>query len=765
MTAGDEAGTRVPSRRRNVKYQGCAIQLLTNHRICVLEGLNADRDDSSFIEVSTPLEKLVRARLESGRALAIPSAPFPLPAAPALGHAAHPNPHRRPPQARTKLTSCTTQDAEVIAPRIFTKVTIYDIDDFRKVKPIAGRIAEDNGFNPTGHETSREIFKLSRIVDYEYVQPMVDMRGAYCPETETAKDWKGDDKIVLKTESLGRVHGWEGMMVMYDRWSQYRPYQRGDPSTCKPIFEVCPKAGECDPATQYCDCTTYDDCENEPTASALKAWYMGVSAGFDGGGRCNHLWLNPKRGTNDPNEQGSVGSIEGKSDCTTPAPCPANNEDCDDDDNSKSCADDLDHLIGTGFNPNLDGQDHVNKDTVELDISTTKHVQVLGCEGDCAEPDGTKQNPSRSENELFPGETPDSHQATAFNGYAQCVGRAEADIEEEYTNLAFYAKEGANYNSGNPIQHRFYDHTVPDPSTAPIDLPDAYFLYQQRGLRGDIIKMRQLLSGKDHDTFDADLPCFKDVTIESRRVGSAQDNPRDTSTLNDIQAKSALTMTYELGTGKFAAEFILRATGGEGRNMLLGGKAEDVLCPFSPPPSAPPPLPSAPPSPPLPCPPPPECLAETRVFDSDGNPPVGVECSADYFCDPGLMARGGDLEHVSLDVMSVNPPEWISPIDYDGREDTLIRWKVVWMRQGTLRNYGFELVWFERPPRTWSRHVPERCRVPAVDHGRLHLQSRLASEESKSVHEEWRRVPQRALFHDGENRRFRDLQASRHTAD
>ena len=212
---------------------------------------------------------------------------------------------------------------------------------------------------------------------------------------------------------------------------------------------------------------------------------------------------------------------------------------------------------------------------------------------------------------------------------------------------------------------------MPDPSSAPIDLPDAYFLYQQRGLRGDIIKMRELLSGRDHDTFDADLPCFKDVTIESRRVGSGQDNPRDTSTLNDIQAKSALTMTYELGTGKFAAEFILRATGGEGRNMLLGGKAEDVLCPFSPPPSAPPPLPSAPPSPPLPCPPPPECLAETRVFDSDGNPPVGVECSADYF-DPGLMARGGDFEHVSLDVMSANPPEWISPIDYDGWEDTQV---------------------------------------------------------------------------------------------
>ena len=165
---------------RNVKDQGCAIQLLTNHRICVLEGLNADRDDSSFIEVSTPLEKLVRARLESGRALAIPSAPFPLPAAPALGHAAHPNPHRRPPQARTKLTSCTTQDATVIAPRIFTKVTIYDIDDYRKV----WTDTEDNGFNPTGHKTSREIFKLSRIVDYEYVQPMVDMSGAYCPETK-----------------------------------------------------------------------------------------------------------------------------------------------------------------------------------------------------------------------------------------------------------------------------------------------------------------------------------------------------------------------------------------------------------------------------------------------------------------------------------------------------------------------------------------------------------------------------------------------------
>ena len=88
MTAGDEPWN--PSAVANVKYQGCAIQLLTNHRICVLEGLNADRDDSSFIEVSTPLEKLVRARLESGRALAIPSAPFPLPAAPALGHAAHP---------------------------------------------------------------------------------------------------------------------------------------------------------------------------------------------------------------------------------------------------------------------------------------------------------------------------------------------------------------------------------------------------------------------------------------------------------------------------------------------------------------------------------------------------------------------------------------------------------------------------------------------------------------------------------------------------
>ena len=81
---------------------------------------------------------------------------------------------------------------------------------------------------------------------------------------------------------------------------------------------------------------------------------------------------------------------------------------------------------------------------------------------------------------------------------------------------------------------------------------------------------------------------------------------------------------------------------------------------------------------------------------------------------------------------------------------------------GNTDRTQFELVWFERPPRTWSRHVPERCRVPAVDHGRLHLQSRLASEEPKSVHEEWRRVPQRALFHDGENRRFRDLQASRH---
>ena len=87
----------------------------------------------------------------------------------------------------------------MIAPRIFTKVTIYDIDDFRQVWT-------DTEFNPKGHKTSREIFKLSRIVDYEYVQPMVDMRGAYCP---------GENKA-----------------VKYDDWSQYRPYQRGDPSTC-----------------------------------------------------------------------------------------------------------------------------------------------------------------------------------------------------------------------------------------------------------------------------------------------------------------------------------------------------------------------------------------------------------------------------------------------------------------------------------------------------------------------------------------------------
>ena len=136
-----------------------------------------------------------------------------------------------------------------------------------------------------------------------------------------------------------------------------------------------------------------------------------------------------------------------------------------------------------------------------------------------------------------------------------------------------------------------------DPSTAPIALPDAFFLYQERGLRGDIIKFRELLSGRNHKTFDADLPCFKNVTIESRRVGSGQDNPRDTSTLNDIQAKSALTMTYELGTGRFAAEFALRAIVGprHGRNMLLGGKAEDVLCPFPPPPQLPPPPPPPPP--------------------------------------------------------------------------------------------------------------------------------------------------------------------------
>ena len=163
----------------------------------------------------------------------------------------------------------------MIAPRIFTKVTIYDIDDFRKVWT-------DTEFNPTGHETSREIFKLSRIVDYEYVQPMVDMRGAYCPETRIGRNWDGSDKIELKTDSLGRVSPWAATMVMYDDFGAYRPYQRGDPSTCKPIFEVCPKAGECDPATQYCDCTTYDDCKNEPTAAALKAWYKGVSKGFDG---------------------------------------------------------------------------------------------------------------------------------------------------------------------------------------------------------------------------------------------------------------------------------------------------------------------------------------------------------------------------------------------------------------------------------------------------------------------------------------------------
>ena len=57
----------------------------------------------------------------------------------------------------------------------------------------------------------------------------------------------------------------------------------------------------------------------------------------------------------------------GKS-CTTPAKCDGD-DDCDDDDNSKSCEDDLDHLIGIGFNTNLDGQDHVNKETVELDIT------------------------------------------------------------------------------------------------------------------------------------------------------------------------------------------------------------------------------------------------------------------------------------------------------------------------------------------------------------------------------------------------------------
>ena len=51
---------------RNVKYQGCAIQLLTNHRICVLEGLNADRDDSSFIEVSTPSRNSCEPALNPG---------------------------------------------------------------------------------------------------------------------------------------------------------------------------------------------------------------------------------------------------------------------------------------------------------------------------------------------------------------------------------------------------------------------------------------------------------------------------------------------------------------------------------------------------------------------------------------------------------------------------------------------------------------------------------------------------------------------------
>ena len=474
---------------------------------------------------------------------------------------------------------------------------------------------------------------------------------------------------------------------MYDRWSQYRPYQRGDPSTCKPIFEVCPKAGECDPATQYCDCTTYDDCENEPTAAALKAWYMGVSAGFDGAGTTSGSTRSAERTTR--MSRGASGRSREKAIARRQRPVLLMMRTATMTTTQSRALMTSTISLAQGSTPILTAKitsTRTPSNSTSAQRSTFKfsvaQVIVLSPMG----PSKTRAEAKTSYSRTKYGKDKATKQQHS-TAMPSALG-ALRPTSRKSTRIWHSMPKRVQYNSGNPIQHRFYDHTVPDPSTAPIDLPDAYFLYQQRGLRGDIIKMRQLLSGKDHDTFDADLPCFKDVTIESRRVGSAQDNPRDTSTLNDIQAKSALTMTYELGTGKFAAEFILRATGGEGRNMLLGGKAEDVLCPFSPPPSAPPPLPSAPPSPPLPCPPPPECLAETRVFDSDGNPPVGVECSADYFCDPGLMARGGDLEHVSLDVMSANPPEWISPTTTTGGKTATTRWKVVWMRQGTLRNYG-----------------------------------------------------------------------------
>ena len=120
-------------------------------------------------------------------------------------------------------------------------------------------------------------------------------------------------------------------------------------------------------------------------------------------------------------------------------------------------------------------------------------------------------------------------------------------------------------------------------------------------------------------------PRFPDCTLKnglfsSRRSGEGADNPKDTMTLNDLQAKSAITIIIELGDGyvdgTFTAIDVPEKNGG--RNMLFGGAAEERRCPSPPPPLPPPPLP------PPPLPPPPSGIPSPPPSASPSPPPLQI---------------------------------------------------------------------------------------------------------------------------------------------
>jgi hypothetical protein len=89
----------------------------------------------------------------------------------------------------------------------------------------------------------------------------------------------------------------------------------------------------------------------------------------------------------------------------------------------------------------------------------------------------------------------------------------------------------------------------------------------------------------DFDDYVVGGTCeYKDGVFTALRIGRGVDNPTSAYVLNDVQAKSAVTVAYDLGEGFFRFRFDAASDGGGGRNLLFGGAAKDVECALPPPP-------------------------------------------------------------------------------------------------------------------------------------------------------------------------------------